>query len=387
MRIGRFGIGVAVAVGLAGCATSSNSTTTAVATAGGDLSIYASVPSQQSDMFEGEELALKQGTLSGKFRLLLKPLTATTPKQVTDNARTADNDKSTIAYIGESTPGYSDLSVPITNELGILQVSPADDAVELTDGSPVLPESRKSLFYPSESSFGYTFAAVVPSAAKEALALVAEMQALKVTKLYVTSQPLPCTDADVSGCYGKAFAHLVSTDAAAKSITVQQTASGADGAFVGTNDPAYAASTFDNLASSDPGVKLFGGPALDTPAFASALGSAAQGNTYISSAGLLKLPASFTTPFKAAYGHPPSSQALFGYLAVSAVIDAIRQADGSGNSRNAVINDFFGHTRQSPIGSFTITQSGDVNLPGPTIVINRFHDGQLQPFKSAPPLG
>lgn len=378
MRIAGLGIGVAVAALVAGCGTTSNSTTTAVATSGGGLTVYASVPSQQSDVFTGEQRALTQhgSKVGNKYTVTLKQLPADSVKQITDNARTADSDKSTIAYLGEGVPGTSDYSVPITNELGLLQVSPTDNALELTQGSPVLPESRKSLFFPSESTYGYTFGRVVPSAAKEAQALVSEMQTLKVTKLYVTSQPLPCTDADVSGCYGKAIAKAVATDAAQKSIAVQSTPSGADGAFVGTNQPAYAAATFGSLASSDPTAKLFGPSALDSSAFTSALSSAAQSRTYISSPGQLHLPSGFS-----------SWPEVFGYVAMTAVLDALDEANTSANNRTVVINDFFTlRNKTSVLGSFTMTSGGDIELPTPTLVINRFRGGQLVPFAAPSPI-
>ena len=74
---------------------------------------------------------------------------------------------------------------------------------------------------------------------------------------------------------------------------------------------------------------------------------------------------------------------------MTAVLDALHQAASSGSAANrtTVINDFFGHSRQSVLGSFTITQTGDVQLPTPTIVINRFRSGQLVAFRSAPPTG
>ncbi len=387
MRIGGLCTGVAVAALIAGCSTTSNSTTTAAATAGGGLTVYTSVPSAQPDVYSGEKLALTQmGDKVGRFTITLKQLPAAdSVKQITKNARTAIADTSTIGYLGESVPGTSGWSVPITNELGILEVSPTDNALELVQGSPVLPESRKSLYYPSQSTYGYTFGRVVPSAAKEAEALVAEMQALKVTKLYVTSQPLPCTDGDVSGCYGKAIARAVATDAAHASISVSSTPSGADGAFVGTNSPAYAATTFGTLSSSDPTIKLFGPSALATSAFT----PSDERNVYISSPGVMRMPSSFAAAFQTAYGHAPTQQALFGDLAMTALLDALHQANGSADNRTAVISDFFAlSNKTSPLGSFTInSRTGEIELPTPTIVINRFRGGQLVPFTAPATLG
>ncbi|HWE33893.1 MAG TPA: hypothetical protein VG410_10435 [Solirubrobacteraceae bacterium] len=372
---------------LAGCGTTSNSTTTAAAGPGGKLTVYASAPTAQADVYSGEKLALTQlGDKVGRFTIALRQLPAAdSSKQITDNARTAIADTSTIAYLGEGVPGTSGYSVPITNELGVLQVSPTDNALELLEGSPVLPESRKSLYYPSQSTYGYTFGRVVPSATKEAEALVSEMQTLKVTKLYVTSQPLPCTDADVSGCYGKAIAKAVATDAAQKSIAVQSTPSGADGAFLGTNEPAYAATTFGTLRSSDPTIKLFGASPLDTATF----DPSDKSNVYISSPGVMHLPSTFVSAFKAAYGHAPSPQALFGDLAMTALLDALHQADGSANNRSTVVNDYFSlKNKTSPLGSFTVdSRTGEIELPTPTIVINRFRGAQLVPFMAPATLG
>jgi ABC-type branched-subunit amino acid transport system substrate-binding protein len=385
---------VAVVAGLAGCGTTTSAQTTTASAPGGRLMVYASVPSGTvgQDVFDAEQLALSQGGATvNRLTIALKKtnLPADTTKAITADARQVITDKSTIAYLGEVTPGTSEESVPITNQLGITQVSPTDNALELVQFTPVLPDTRKNLFYPSQSTYGYTFSRVAPSGAKEAKAIVAEMQSLHVSKVYVTNDGLPCTTADVSGCYGKVIAREVSTDAMSKSLTVQSAPTGADAAFVGSNSAATAAKLFDTLISSNPQMKLFGPAGLDTPAFAAAVGTAAQSNVYISSPGLLPsaIPTSFTSSFTSAYGHAPAPQALFGFLAMTAVLDAIHEAGGSANNRNTVINDLFGHTRQSPIGNFTITQGGDVNLPGPAIVINHFRGGQLEPFKAALPTG
>jgi branched-chain amino acid transport system substrate-binding protein len=348
-------------------------------------------------MFDAEQLALKQGGASvGRFTIVLRrtSLPADTTKAITADARQAVSDKSTIAYLGEAVSGTSEGgSLPITNQLGILQVSPTDTALELTQQSPVLPDTRKHLFFPSEGTYGFTFARVAPSGAKEAAAVVAEMQALHVSKLYVTHDGLPCTKADVSGCYGRAIAHAVAAAAPSKSIAVESTPGGADAAFVGSNSAATAAKTFDSLASESPQMKLFGPSGLDTPAFAAALGSAAQANTYISSPGLLHAAeqpgdATFVSAFTSAYGHGPAPEAVFGYVAMGALLEAVHDAGGAADNRTTVGNDFFAlHNRQSALGTFTINAAGDIELPQPTIVFNHFRARRLEPFKSAPPAG
>jgi hypothetical protein len=382
-RLARGCICVAVAAALGGCASTTNTSATI---SGSRLTIYASVPSQAADVFDAEKLAMGGQTSfdGGKYRVVLKELTADSIKQVADNARTADTDSSTIAYLGEVAPGLSEQSVPITNELGILEVSPTDNALELTQDSAAVSGSRNT-YYPSHGTYGYTFARLVPSAAKEATALVAEMQSMGVTKLYVTSDGSP---------YGDAVALAVSTDATAKSISVQHTASGADGAFVGSSSPAGGAKTFDALAGANPALKLFGPSALDNSTFAGGLESSAQGHVYISAPGFLAnelSPAdvSFEQSFQAAYGHSPSPQAIFGFAAMKAVLDALGKAGTAVNNRTTVASDFFTLSVQQAavLGPFNIDSAGDTSLGDSrsAFVLNRVRAGKLVAFKSLPP--
>ena len=64
-----------------------------------------------------------------------------TGRKLSDNARQAIGDSSSIAYLGELTPGASADTIGITNAEDLLQVSPTDTAVELTQVSPAVPNS------------------------------------------------------------------------------------------------------------------------------------------------------------------------------------------------------------------------------------------------------
>ena len=61
-----------------------------------------------------------------------------------DNARTAIQDSTAIAYLGEILPGASADSLGIVNDQDILQVSPTDTAVELTQSTPAVPGAPAS---------------------------------------------------------------------------------------------------------------------------------------------------------------------------------------------------------------------------------------------------
>jgi branched-chain amino acid transport system substrate-binding protein len=364
-----------------GCASTANTSATV---SGTTLTVYASVPSQATDVLDAEKLALSQaGSTVGKFRVVLEPLTADSIKQVADNARAADENKTTIAYLGETVPGLSEQSVPITNELGILEVSPTDNALELTSASPVVPNSQ-NVFYPSKGTYGYTFGRVVPSDRIEAEDLVGEMRSVGVTKLYVAND---------GSDYGLALAHAVQADARA-SLTATPgppsaanvTSSGADGVFYGGSSPSAAATFFDAVAAASPKLKLFGPSSLDSAAFAGDLAAGAQPNVYVSAPGFLRadLPAAglaFEKTFASTYGHSPAPQAIFGFAAMKAVLDALHDAGTAANDRTTVANDFFTlNVQQSAIGPFKMRENGDNNLTA--IVFSRIRGGKLVPFKS-----
>jgi branched-chain amino acid transport system substrate-binding protein len=364
-----------LAAALAGCTAPASSNVTV---SGKTLMIYAGVPpggaggQQTQDILDAEQLALQQaGSQFAGFTVKLVRLDG---KKISDNARTAIQDKSAIAYVGEINPGSSADSIGITNAQDLLQVSPTDTAVELTKSTPAVPNAP-TLYYESLKSYGRTFARVVPTTELEAKVLITEMQALHVAKLYV---------ADDGSDYGKAVALAVKGDAS-PAITVVPSQSTADAVFYGGSSPGSGARFFNQIASSGSTVKLFGPSALADPAFVAALSPAAQPNVYVSSPGFYRdLTASgqkFAADFQAAYQHPPAPEAIFGYEAMASVLEVLREAGASANNRSTVVHDFFAlKHRQSVLGTYSINPGGDTSLS--PFVFSRVKSGQLVPFKS-----
>jgi branched-chain amino acid transport system substrate-binding protein len=362
-----------LAVGVAGC-SSNGSASSAVTVSGKTLTIYLSdasttQPTVAQDVLEAEQLAFKQGPSSvGGFTLETKILHG----PISDEARNAIEDKTSIAYLGEVVPHSSYASLGITNALDLLQVSPTDNAVELTQATPAVPGAPGD-YYESLSSYGQTFVRVVPTSAAEAKAQVQEMKALGVTKLYVT---------DDGGPYGRAIANAVRHDASAGSLSVTASLSGADGAFYGGSSVSGAARFFQSATSANPQVKLFGPSALADPTVAGQLGSASH--VYLSAPGFLKsdlTPAgsTFETNFTTAYGHAPVPQAIFGYEAMSAVLAVLREAGAKANARSTVVQDFLAlKNRQSVLGTYSMNSSGDTSIA--PFVFSRMQQGKLVPF-------
>lgn len=374
--------------GASSCGGASSGSTIAVA--GTKLTIYASVPAgapSGADILAAEQLAFRQGPNQvGKYQLVFKPLSAA---KVSDNARTAIQDLSAIAYLGEIAPGTSRDSVGITNGGDLLQVSPTDTAVELTQGTSAVPGAPNA-YYEALSTYGRTFARVVPNTAKEAKAQVQEMHNLGVSKLYV---------ADDASQYGAAIALAVRTEAAAASLAAVRgpataasfKASGADAFFYGAS-PAAASSAATLLATvaESTGAKLFVPSALDTTTFASKLGAASL-HLYVSSPGYLPsdlTPAGqqFVTQFQSASGHQPSLEAIFGYEAMKAVLAVLQQAGTSANDRSKVVRAFLSiNNRSSVLGTYSINANGDTSLA--PFVFSRLRAGALVPFAFLTPQG
>ena len=110
------------------------------------VKFYSSLPLQGSgrkqniDVTRGVKLALKEANnKAGSCTISYTSLDDSTaaagqwdPQPTSANARKAGQDKSAVAYIGEFNSGASAISIPLTNEAGLLQISPANTALELT---------------------------------------------------------------------------------------------------------------------------------------------------------------------------------------------------------------------------------------------------------------
>ena len=365
----------ALAAGLAGCASTASTTSVT----GGKLSIYLSQPPgalspEQQDVVSAERLAFQQaGARVGNYTVRLVQFSG---KKLSDNARQAIGDDTTIAYLGELAPGASEDTLGITNAQNVLQVSPTDTAVEETQHNAAVSNSPNR-YYESLSANGRTYARVVPTDALEAKALVGQMRALGVSRLFIKTD---------GTAYGAAFASVVRT-AASSSITAVPSASGADGVLYAGGAVPDAVTTLNQAAAANPTVKLFAPSALATSSFAAALSPAAQRLTYVSSPGfgpgnpLTPQGQQFVSAFKAAYGHAPAPQAIFGFEAMSALLSVLRSAGSSAANRNTVVKDFFGiRNRPSALGTYSIDRNGDTSI-GP-FLISRVKAGVLVPYRA-----
>ena len=160
---------VAGAVALSACGSSSSSSSgssSAASSGGNTIDVYSSLPlqgaassAQTGPAVNGTRLALKQaGDKAGQFKINYKRSTTRPPRPAVgpepDGGERPEGclDSRPSTTIGEFNSGASEISIPILNEAGAAQVSPANTYVGLTAYDPgARPASRRSTTRPGSA--------------------------------------------------------------------------------------------------------------------------------------------------------------------------------------------------------------------------------------------
>lgn len=345
---------------------------------GSTLDVVAAQPpgaadSASSDVLDAEQLALKHaGGKAGPFTVDLRVAHG---NEVSASARSAVQDKKAIAYLGEIAPGTSGVSLQITNQVGLLQLSPTDTAVYLTQSTPAVSDSP-GRYYPASGTFHRTFARVVATTAQEAKALGSAMRALHVSKLYVSGD---------GTTYGTSVADEVRQAAPAQGISIVSSPSAANGVFYGGVDGPQAVRALDRLGAANPTAKLFAPSALYDDTLVAKLSPTAQKNLYVSAPGL---PVSaqtvtakgFASEFQSTYHHAPSPQAVYGYETMAALLAVLKDLGANANSRAHIVARFRGlRDHPSALGTYSL-KNGDTDVA--SFVIAHPAGGRLVPRSS-----
>jgi branched-chain amino acid transport system substrate-binding protein len=398
---------LAAALLLAGCGGSGDSGGGSIS--GDVLRIYSSQPltgplaGQGNAIVRGERLALEAvGGRVGKWRIEYVALDDADPKTgawdpgvVSANARKAAQDDKTIAYLGELDTGASAVAIPILNETGILEVSPTDTVTGFTREQGASP-GEPDKYYPVRDR---NFARLVPPDTVQAEALLALMQDERVRRLYLVHDEKQ---------YGQSLALAVARRARTRGVEVVKSqavnlddtdprALAAEVASSGADAFLYAGSLADRVAplfmavaAAAPRVQLFAPSALADEVFARALGAAGD-RTFITAPwlGLGAYPPSarsFAETYERSWRTPPPPQALYGFEAMSVVLEAIRRAGNDGNDRGKVIDALFAtRNRASVLGTYSIDRNGDTSIK--VYGAYRVRDGQIRFVRVLDPLG
>jgi branched-chain amino acid transport system substrate-binding protein len=372
---------------IAGCGGSSANTDTVPS--GTTLTIYSSLPfngpqrQQALDVRDAELLALRQHRdRVGKYAIRYISLDDSTakkggwePDSTSANARTAAQDHTTIAYLGDLDSGATAISLPVLNAVGTLQVSPASPTVGLTQGGIGADKGEPDKYYPTATR---TFGRVMPNDTVQGTALAQYMAAKGCTELYVlhdielydggglaqvaaaqaSADGVESVGNDVLGLGGPKLSKLVS----------EIKSSGADCVLFSVVAADRPAAAMDAVHVAIPRAKLFGPSQLVNQRFTSTLDPATQAVTFLMSPvppPAEQSPAArrFAAQFAAANHHAPAADAVFGYVAMNAVLRAIADAGAKGADRRAVIKAFLNlRDQSSPVGTYSIDRRGDTTL-------------------------
>lgn len=377
---------VALAVGASGCGGVSG----AAANSPNQLTIYSSLPLQgpsgaiSQQIVNGEKLALHDaGGHVGRFTISYKSEDDSSPSpssgqwsrsETANNAKTAANDPSTIAYLGEYDSEATAISLPVINAAGILQISPASPYGGLTSSLDA-GQDEPERFYPTGRR---NFARLQPGDQAQARAQVQVMRALGVSRLYVIDDQQPfvlplaqmvVTDAEQAGIAVAAHDSIDTT--AATNFTGEATkvaGSGAQAVFFAGEATSEAVSLWRQLHSADPNLWLLGSSAMVSTTFTAEIGASAGSRTLLTTPvlPLRRYPASAQralATYSRLFGEQPEAYALYGYAAMNAALAAIRRAGRHGNDRQDVIDALFAApAHDSAIGRYAIEPDGETTL-------------------------
>jgi branched-chain amino acid transport system substrate-binding protein len=379
-------------LGLAACGEDEN----APAGGGGGeqartLTVYSSLPLQGASrpqttaMVQGIELALEQsGGRAGEFQVRYQSLDDSTaqagswtPEATAANARKAALDENTAVYIGEFNSGASAVSLPILNEAGVPQVSPANTAVGLTSDDPGAETGEPEKYYPSGERH---YVRIVPKDTIQGAALATLMKEDGCQRVFLTN------DKEV---YGAGLARniqnagqqqglqILANEAIDKNAANYRSLA-ASAAREDADCFVYAGITANNavqlykdFAAALPDVKLYGPDGVAESGFSDpdegGIPRSVGERTKVTVATLAPdeyPPAGqeFFDTFARKYGEEnPDPYAIYGYEAMRLALDAIERS-GTGERQDIVDALFSTEDRESVLGTYSIDENGDTTL-------------------------
>jgi len=387
---------VAIATLAAGCSSSGSSSSASGsasgAASGNTVDIYSSLPMQGASnvqtipMVNGMKLALAQaGGKAGKFTVNYTVLDDSTaaagkwdPAQTAANARKVAADPKAVYYMGEFNSGSSEVSVPILNQAGIPQVSPANTYVGLTTNLPGSAPGEPQKYYPTGDR---TYLRIVPIDSIQGAADLLAMKQAGCTKVAIAND---------KEAYGAGLAQLIELEKGMYGVNVisntgiDPTASnyrtyaatikaqGADCFFFSGITANGGIQITKDVNAALPTAKMFGPDGMCTTAWT----QASQGGVPASidpqlecTVATLDLAAypggkEFLAAYKAKYGtSSPDPYSIYGYEVMKLGLDTIASLGANGANKADVLKALFAiKDRNSVLGTYGFNADGDTTL-------------------------
>jgi branched-chain amino acid transport system substrate-binding protein len=341
---------------------------------------------QTIPLVNGIKLALAQAkNKAGNFTVKYIELDDSTaaagkwdPTQTGADARQAAADSKAVFYIGEFNSGASEVSIPITNQAGLAQVSPANTYVGLTTSLPGSAAGEPQKYYPTGTR---NYLRIVPIDSIQAASDLMAMKQAGCTKVAVAND---------QEAYGAGLAKLIGLEKGFYGVNVVSNtgidptaanfrtyaatvkSQGADCFFFAGITSNGATQIAKDVNAALPTAKIFGGDGVCSGAWteASAGGVPASIDPLmectVATQNLTAYPGgkSFLAAYKAAYGTAnPDPYAIYGYAVMQLALQTITGLGANGGNKADVIKALFATTSTSSVlGSYGFDKNGDTTL-------------------------
>lgn len=378
VSITALGLLAAASLALTGCPGSSGDSTV--------IKIVSSLPrtgsarKQTTTIVNGIQMALDEvGGKVGTYRIVYEDMddaTASagqwTAEVETANAKRAAADPDVMAYIGTFNSGAAKFSMPILNRAGLLMVSPANTAVELT--KPGLGEPNEPGVY--RPSGKVTYFRIVPADDIQGPLSADWAKEMGIESVYVI---------DDKQVYGRGLARLFaercreigievlgheSIDDQAqefRSLMTMVKGLSPDLVYFGGTTQTKAGQIAKDLVASGMDAKLMVPDGCFEEAFIESAGAEnLNDRCYVTFGGmppseLTGEGAEFVKRYRAKYNSDPEAYAVYGYEAAKVALEAIRRAGTKDRAAVvaacAAIRDFEG-----ALGAWSFDENGDTTL-------------------------
>ena len=389
----------AIALAVVGCSSSSSTSSagggssSSSSSGGNTVDIYSSLPLQgastaQTDpMVNGIKLALSEANnKAGQWTVNYQSLDDSTaaaakwdPGQTAANARKVATDPKAVYYIGEFNSGASEVSIPILNQAGIPQVSPANTYVGLTlSAPPASAPGEPQKYYPTGVR---TYLRIVPIDSIQAAAGLIAMKNAGCTKVAIAND---------KEAYGTGLATLLELEKGSYGVTIVSNTGidptapnfrsyastiqgqGADCFYFAGITANGAVQITKDVNSAIPKAKIFGGDGVCSDTYT----AAAKGGVpaaidpliecTVATQDLAAYPGGkdFLAAYQAKYGTAnPDPYAIYGYEVMKLGLDTVAGLGAKGNSKSAVLAALFAtKARKSVLGTYGFDKNGDTTL-------------------------
>lgn len=372
-------------------------------TSKGEINLYSSWPMSAAsvqiggDSAESIKFALEiYGGAAGGFKINYEALDdgvaanngSWDGQKEAENATKVAGDDKCMAYIATYNSGAALVSIPITNEAGLAQISPANTAVQLTKESEFNDEGYPAALYPTGTR---NYMRVVPaddlqgsSGANYAINVLGRKKAYVLHDQQTYGKGLATVFAETFKALGGEVIALEGYDPNApeyQALVTKIAAEGADmvycGAIVNLN-PGKVLQDLRTVLSSDD-CTFMGPDGIISEAFVEAAGEDAAEGCLMTFGGLPPsalegLGASWATAMNERLGRDPDAYSVYAFDCATVVLQAI---DRVGEADRAKILDAMWNTKdfRGLVGTFSFTETGDPDKA--TLSVSKVVDGKI----------